>query len=89
MHHGQPNAGAFAGGFGREEGVVDALHNLRRHAMPRIPHGQPDVRAEAQGWMLCGQHGIDLDCLQAYLEDSAGLAHSVLSIRTQVHDDLV
>src|SRR6266851_1399537 len=61
----------------------------RGHTLARIPHGPPVMRAGGEGWMLRGQRGIDLDRLQAYLEDPAGLAHSVLSIRTQVDDDLV
>ena len=42
-----------------------------------------------EGWILYGQRRIDLDRLKADIEDAAGLAHSVLSIRTQVDNDLV
>ena len=45
--------------------------------------------AEMEGRILHGQRSIDLDCLKADREDPSGLAHSVLSIRTQVDDDLV
>src|SRR5438093_9413604 len=89
MDNGQPNAGAFADRFGREERVVDAFHDVGRHALTRIPYGQPDIWAEVEGWMLRGQGGIDLDRLQAYLEDPSSLVHGILSIRTQVDDDLV
>jgi hypothetical protein len=44
---------------------------------------------EVEGRILHGQRSIDLDCLKADREDPSGLAHSVLSIRTQVDDDLV
>src|SRR4029453_1303629 len=45
--------------------------------------------AEMEGRILHGQRRIDLHRLKADLENPSGLAHSVLSIRTQVDDDLV
>src|SRR5262249_61607798 len=89
MDHGKANTGPFASRFGREERVVDVLHDVGRHALTRIPHGQLDMWTEVEGGMLHGQRGIDLNRLQAYLEEPSGLAHSVLGIRTQVNDDLV
>src|SRR5215475_695466 len=89
MDHGQPDAGAFAGRFGRKKRVVDALHDVGGHALPRVPHGQPDMWAEMEGRILHGQRRINLHRLKADIENPSGLAHSVLSIRTQVNDDLV
>src|SRR5512132_4227069 len=45
--------------------------------------------AEVEGRILHGQCRIDLHPLKADIENPSGLAHSVLSIRTQVDDDLM
>lgn len=82
MDNGKAHAGALTDRFGGKEGVKNSRLHIGRDALTGIAHGETDVRTGAQGGMVRGQNGIDLNCFQTDLQPTAVLAHGMLGIGT-------
>ena len=84
----EAHAGAFSHLFGGEEGFKNAFLYFRRDPMTTIMHDNAYI-ATGMTRMQGGGVWPQGDSLQAHVQEATGLPHGILSICTQVHQDLM
>ena len=83
----ETHASALAGPLGCEEGLKEAAEHLRHNARSGIPDRQPDIRPRFE--VGTRHKRVYLSSLQAHLKQPPGVAHGILRVRTEIHQDLM
>ena len=88
VHGGEPEPGAFALLFGREEGLEHARARRGVHTGAGIADGEEDIRARLGIDVLLGVRAVDLHLVRFDGEDAA-VRHGIAGVDGEVQEHLV